>query len=196
MKCQKCGRPAVVHLTEIVTEIGPGGGEVKRNVEIHLCLEHAVAAGLLTPLTSPGGTPPAGAIEKLSIQSLSQNSGQSDVPAAPQNPPAQPTERAHPAETESCPVCGMTWNQFKQHGLMGCGHDYDHFSAKLLPLLKRAQEGATEHVGKVPLQKKTPDADRQVTTLRLRRELQKAVEAENYEAAAQLRDKLRKLEQN
>ena len=70
------------------------------------------------------------------------------------------------------------------------------FAGKLLSLLKRAQEGASEHVGKVPARKKTADADRQVTTLRLRRELQKAVDAENYEAAAQLRDKLRILEEN
>jgi len=90
----------------------------------------------------------------------------------------------------------MNWNEFKQAGVMGCGHDYERFAGKLLPLLRRAQEGASEHIGKVPALKQAPDADRQVTTLRLRRELQKAVEAENYEAAAQLRDKLRTLERN
>ena len=95
-----------------------------------------------------------------------------------------------------CPICGMSWADFKHAGVMGCGHDYDQFAGKLLPLLKRAQEGATQHVGKVPARQKTPDTDRQVTTLRLRRELQKAVEAENYEQAAQLRDKLRTLEKN
>jgi protein arginine kinase activator len=179
-------------LTEIVTEIGPGGGEVKRHVEIHLCLEHAVTAGLLTPLAGPES---GGAAEKVSIQSLSEKAGQVDAPAVPQNP-GMAIERGPASDTQVCPVCGMSWNDFKQAGVMGCGHDYDEFAGKLLPLLKRAQEGATEHVGKVPARKKTPDAERQVTTLRLRRELQKAVEAENYEAAAELRDKLRTLETN
>ena len=66
----------------------------------------------------------------------------------------------------------------------------------VLPLVRRAHEGATEHVGKVPAKRKSAAADRQVTSLRLRRELQKAVDAENYEQAAQLRDKLRTLEEN
>jgi protein arginine kinase activator len=191
MKCQKCAKIAVVHLTEIVTETGVGGaGEVKRAVEIHLCLDHAVTAGLLTPLA--GGT-----AEKVTIQPLSGKAGQVDAPAVPVEAPQQALSGGRGGgAAEVCPVCGMNWNEFKQSGVMGCGHDYEQFAGKLLPLLKRAQEGAGEHVGKVPARKKTPDADRQVTTLRLRRELQKAVDAENYEAAAQLRDKLRTLEEN
>jgi len=192
MKCQKCGKSAVVHLTEIVTETGPGGaGEAKRAVDIHLCIEHAIAAGLLTPIA--GGTS-----EAVSGQSLSEKSGQMDAPAQPAeaSPPALSADRGGGPSAEVCPVCGMNWNEFKQAGVMGCGHDYEQFAGKLMPLLKRAQEGASQHVGKVPARKKTPEADRQVTTLRLRRELQKAVDAENYEAAAQLRDKLRTLERN
>jgi protein arginine kinase activator len=190
MKCQKCAKIAVVHLTEIVTETTAGGaGEVKRAVEIHLCLDHAVTAGLLTPLK--GGT-----AEKITIQSLSEKAGQLDAPAAPAEAMPQDLSGGRSQSPEVCPVCGMNWNEFKQSGVMGCGHDYERFAGKLLPLLKRAQEGGTEHVGKVPARKKTVEADRQVTTLRLRRELQKAVETENYEAAAELRDKLRTLEEN
>jgi protein arginine kinase activator len=126
---------------------------------------------------------------------LSEKAGPIDAPAQPAaTPPALAGGRG--PSPEVCPVCGMNWNEFKQAGVMGCGHDYEQFAGKLLPLLKRAQEGAADHVGKVPARKKTPDADRQVTTLRLRRELQKALETENYEAAAQLRDKLRTLERN
>jgi protein arginine kinase activator len=196
MHCQKCARSAVVHLTEIVTESAPGGGQTKRRVEIHLCLEHAVAAGLLTPLA--GAT--AGATGKVALQPLTPNPQSTDAPATP---PASPAETATPgaiergpADAQACPVCGMSWEDFKRAGVMGCGHDYEQFAPKLLPLLKRAQEGATQHVGKVPNRQKSPAADRQFTTLRLRRELQKAIEAENYEQAAQLRDQLRTLEQN
>ena len=45
MKCQKCAKPAVVHLTEVIAD--PSGG--KRSVEVHLCLAHAVEAGLVAP---------------------------------------------------------------------------------------------------------------------------------------------------
>ncbi len=45
MKCQKCSKPAVIHLTEIITD--PIGA--KRTVEMHLCLGHAAEAGLIAP---------------------------------------------------------------------------------------------------------------------------------------------------
>jgi protein arginine kinase activator len=195
MKCQKCARSAVVHLTEIVTEMGPGGGETRRHVEIHLCLEHAVAAGLLTPLAGNAGAS-SGASAKITIQTLSETPDPLDAPPTPITPPGTALAPAPATDAQTCPVCGMSWDDFKRAGVMGCGHDYEQFAGKIMPLLKRAQEGATQHVGKVPTQKKTPDADRQVATLRLRRELQKAVEAENYEQAAHLRDQLRTLERN
>ena len=45
VKCQKCSNPAVVHLTEVISD----GDGVKRAVEIHLCVSHAVEAGLVAP---------------------------------------------------------------------------------------------------------------------------------------------------
>jgi protein arginine kinase activator len=190
MQCQKCAKLAVVHLTEIVTDQSSLSNK-KTTVEIHLCLDHAVAAGLLTPLSdSPSHT--------VSIQPLSSNKGQLDSPAAivPTVNEETGLTLAREGPLETCPVCGMTWGQFRQGGLLGCGHDYDLFAPRLLPLLKRTQEGAVEHVGKIPPRKKREEGDRQVVTLRLRRELQKAIDAENYEQAAQVRDQLRSLEKN
>ncbi len=62
MNCQKCARPAIVHLTEVVSESGltlGAQGKGKRTVEIHLCLGHAVEAGLIVasadvPPQAPG----------------------------------------------------------------------------------------------------------------------------------------------
>jgi protein arginine kinase activator len=190
MKCQKCAKPAVVHLTEIITEQS-AFGEKKATVEIHLCLDHAVAAGLLTPL--------AGATSQVvSIQTLSAKKGAVDAPAAiaPISEEETSLALAHERPLETCPVCGMTWGQFRQGGLLGCSHDYELFAARLLPLLKRVQENAVEHVGKIPPRQKRETGDHQVVTLRLRRELQKAIDAENYEQAAQVRDQLRHLEKN
>jgi protein arginine kinase activator len=63
----------------------------------------------------------------------------------------------------------------------------------LSPLIERAHENATHHVGKVP---KTADSavQRRAGLLRLRRELQDAVDAENYEQAARVRDEIQTLE--
>ena len=53
MKCQKCSKPAMIHLTEIITD---SAGH-KRAVEIHLCLGHAQEAGLVAqgPRLGPAG---------------------------------------------------------------------------------------------------------------------------------------------
>jgi protein arginine kinase activator len=190
MKCQKCAKPAVVHLTEVVTDADDGR---KRAVEIHLCLHHGVEAGLVVagPEVQAAGVPQAGLKEAATPEPQT-----AIVPAAAEAGALTVTRGPKPADPSACPICGVDWNAFKQAGLMGCPHDYELFGAKMLPLLKRAQEGATEHVGKVPPRKKTQETERQVVTLRLRRELQKAVDAENYEAAAQLRDQLRRMEKN
>jgi protein arginine kinase activator len=189
MKCQKCSKSAVVHLTEIVHD--PAGA--KRAVEIHLCLGHAADAGLVAPGTDilPHLVAP---------ESKSQTAPDTGLPTAivpaPASPPLALRSKDAPADPDACPLCGLSWTNFKSAGLMGCPHDYELFHAKLVPLLKRAQEGATEHVGKIPARKKSPDSDRHSTSLRLRRELQKALDAENYEQAATLRDQLKKIEEN
>lgn len=97
-------------------------------------------------------------------------------------------------ETGACEHCGITWAEFRQSGLLGCEHDYTLFEKDLLPLLQRAHEGATHHVGKVPQRRAatTTKSARPVTDLaKLRRELAKAVETEDYERAAKLRDQIR-----
>ena len=100
---------------------------------------------------------------------------------------------ASPVEDISCPKCGATFKEFQSRGLLGCANDYEVFNSVLMPLISRAHGGATHHVGKVP---PTVDGDvrKQTGLLRLRRELQDAIEAENYELAARVRDQIRGLE--
>ena len=92
-----------------------------------------------------------------------------------------------------CENCGITWAEFRQNGLFGCATDYVTFERDLTPLLQRAHEGATHHVGKVPARKGGTGvpAKRQVDVTRLRKDLQRAVESEDYERAAKLRDQIR-----
>jgi protein arginine kinase activator len=96
----------------------------------------------------------------------------------------------------ACEHCGMTWADFRQSGLLGCSHDYQQFEKDLTPLLQRAHEGATHHVGKVPTRRGGTGVPmkRQVDVAKLRKELQRAVEAEDYERAAKLRDQIRQAE--
>ena len=93
----------------------------------------------------------------------------------------------------TCPVCGLRFREFQLKGLLGCPNDYEAFKSLLGPLIERAHEGGTHHIGKVPA---TADdvIRRQTGLLRLRRELQEAIEQENYELAARVRDQIKSLE--
>jgi len=93
----------------------------------------------------------------------------------------------------TCEACGITFTEFRNGGLLGCPYDYDAFEKVLLPLLQRAHEGGTQHVGKVP-KRAGIGQERQHELMRLRRELAAAVDREDYELAAKLRDQIKSLE--
>ena len=119
----------------------------------------------------------------FSLADLLLGLGQSETPTA---------EGAAPAETR-CPACGMTQSDFKKSGRLGCSRCYDTFAEALAPLLKSMHKGE-QHVGKCPPGR----AENLVAAERLkvlRRDLDVAVKAENFEAAAELRDRIKKLEQ-
>ncbi len=91
-----------------------------------------------------------------------------------------------------CPSCGITYQEFRNEGRLGCAHDYQAFESELIPLIENIH-GETQHVGKCP--KRAPDASRkQFELIQLRSELRSAVEDEDYETAAKLRDMIGELE--
>ena len=92
-----------------------------------------------------------------------------------------------------CEACGITWAEFRQGGLFGCANDYTAFEKDLTPLLQRAHEGATHHVGKVPTRRGGTGVPvkKTVDLAKLRKELQRAVESEDYEKAAKIRDQIK-----
>jgi len=158
-ECDKCGKPATVHLTEIIS------GE---KIEKHLCEDCAAAEGITVKANLP--------ISQLLEDFILQSAGREDV-----------------SELQ-CDVCGLSFSEFRQRGVLGCPNDYDAFSDALDPMLQQAQEGAVQHMGKVP--KRSGEAQqKQASVLRLRAELKKAVAAENYERAAELRDRLKEMEE-
>lgn len=93
----------------------------------------------------------------------------------------------------TCEQCGFTQSDFKKAGRLGCAHCYDVFDGEVEGLLKNIHKG-TRHVGKVPAR-----AAASVVTHRLenlREDLAKAIDAENFEDAARLRDEINRLTQH
>ena len=92
----------------------------------------------------------------------------------------------------TCPECGISFAEFRNSGQLGCPHDYTAFEKLLLPLLERAHDGQTDHVGRVP-GTAAPEHGRRANLAQLRRDLDRAVTAEEYELAAKLRDQVKAL---
>ena len=91
-----------------------------------------------------------------------------------------------------CPKCGLTYEDFKKVGRLGCGECYNAFKEALVPLLKRIH-GSTQHCGKSPKKiAKTVKAKNDLEAIK--EKLQKAIQKEDFEEAAKLRDKIRELE--
>lgn len=92
----------------------------------------------------------------------------------------------------SCPNCGISFNEFRESGRFGCPHDYTEFLTELLPLLENIHED-TRHIGKKP-RSTVVGTQEQAQLIHLRNEQREAIEAEDYETAARLRDEIAALE--
>lgn len=93
-----------------------------------------------------------------------------------------------------CPQCGLSYEDFKKFGRLGCSECYPAFQEQLTGLLKRIH-GSNRHLGKTP-GKLPPKEEKKAESLRdLRQAMQEAIEMENFEKAAEFRDKIRALEE-
>lgn len=166
MQCQICNKNEA---TIHLTEITDGV-----RTEMHVCERCASQEGIVVKSQMP--------INELLSNLL--NSAPSDE------------QLADPMEKEvACPHCGMTLEQFQKDAALGCGHDYEVFKKSLLPLIKKAHNGKTSHCGKVP-SKLPANEKKQIEVLNLRQKLDAAVATENYEVAASLRDKIKRIEES
>lgn len=93
---------------------------------------------------------------------------------------------------EACAYCGTTAQDFRKTGRLGCSQCYAHFAPQLRGLLRRVH-GASQHMGKVYLGAAGDLDDRDLRLTTLRRRLERAVEIEDFEAAANLRDQILEL---
>jgi protein arginine kinase activator len=90
-----------------------------------------------------------------------------------------------------CRVCGLLYSTFRQTGRLGCPQCYVAFEKQLRPILRRVH-GAVRHTGKAPAGDDEHAARRQELR-RLQDDMERAVGREDFEAAAQLRDRIRTL---
>lgn len=126
-----------------------------------------------------------------SVEAGSTEEEHTQSPTSPAGLLAQDVDES--VENITCPNCGITYKEFRSAGRLGCPNDYTAFHDELLPLLESIH-GETQHVGKIP--KHAPElSQRQYELIRLRNSLRSAVESEQYEDAARLRDEIRTLEE-
>ena len=98
--------------------------------------------------------------------------------------------------TLRCGGCGLKYADFKESGRLGCPECYSSFEPQLTQLMARIH-GADRHTGRAYAGAPAPKLSRAETARRLaalRAELKTAVEREDFEAAARLRDAVKALE--
>ncbi len=95
-------------------------------------------------------------------------------------------------DAKRCPECGSTFADIARNGKVGCASCYDVFYDRLLPTIRRIH-GNTEHIGKA-----ASSADESVRIKNeaeeLKQQLQQAIDEQEFEKAAQLRDRIKELE--
>jgi protein arginine kinase activator len=98
-------------------------------------------------------------------------------------------------KSEPCPYCGLTEGDFRLTGRLGCSQCYAHFETQLRGLLRRIH-GAPQHVGKLYMSAGSEAGDRVAKLSAMRRRLSRAIETEDFELAAELRDRIHEAEES
>ncbi len=138
--------------------------------EMHVCHDCAVEKGILVDASEK---------DKFSIQDpLINMFGGAEAPASG-------------VGKTQCPSCGLLFSGFRETGRLGCAGCYEAFQVQLRPLLRRIH-GNLDHTGKRP-EGNSEAASRRDILHQLTKELDLAIAGENYEKAAELRDRIRAL---
>jgi protein arginine kinase activator len=168
MKCQDCEkRDSSVKVTQIINN---------EKVVLNLCKECAAKRGFHSPLDNT----PFPLANFLSSMMTKESSGKGS--------------KSMTVPDLTCPSCGLTFSEFSRLGRFGCGKCYKTFRDQLQPLLRKIH-GSSLHRGKLPPMQ-SEDATVIKEQERLQQELKVAIESEDYERAADLRDKLKSLREN
>lgn len=96
-------------------------------------------------------------------------------------------------ESIQCSKCGMNYDEFRKFGRLGCSQCYESFKMHLGTLLKKVH-GSNHHLGKTPT--KIPPSEKKIIEdlQGLKTQLEQAIQMEDFERAAQIRDRIREIE--
>src|ERR1043165_8034690 len=156
-KCERCCRPATVHITEVLSDT--------KFEEHHVC-EQCYKQYAQTS-NSPS--------KALALESAAGDLEESMF------------------GQQECPDCGIKFVDFRNNHRLGCSRDYQVFQAELMPLLENIH-GETRHCGKTP--RRYPQTKKtEAELVQLRQRLKRAIEREDYEEAAKIRDQIKTLEE-
>ncbi|MDR0522311.1 MAG: UvrB/UvrC motif-containing protein [Planctomycetaceae bacterium] len=167
MKCEKCDQPATFHISEL-TGVTPA--------EHHFCETHAreYLSSTAEPDKQNGG---------FLVNALSHVSKQISLNEA--------AEELQEQDLQTCPICGISFYEFRLRGLFGCPHDYDFFNPPMDAFIFNIH-GSREHRGKSPAKQGGNEKNRMLL-IKYRRDMEDAVQYEDYERAGQLRQKIKLL---
>ena len=177
MLCEKCGKnEATYHLKQVVNG---------KTTETHLCAECAAEAPEFKDLNMDSfndffgsfGSPWESALGSFGLLGHMLGAGS-----------GAKTRRRQ----RSCPVCGATEEDIASGGMLGCANCYEVFGDMLQPYIRRLH-GNVEHTGKVP-SGASEELAKNRKLEKLKSDMQKAIEAQEFERAAELRDEIRGLE--
>jgi protein arginine kinase activator len=171
MLCQKCNQnEATVHFRQNIN------GDVK---EVHLCPQCAAEFGYDSIFSGIEELSPFSAVN-MGIQNFLGSLFSQELP------------QKSPETERKCGFCGTTLEEFAQSAMAGCAHCYTEFYSDMLPYIQRIH-GRTRHVGKIPATAgKELKLQRELSSLK--KQLQDAVTAQEYEKAAQFRDQIKEIE--
>ncbi len=168
MLCEKCHqREAVVKFTQVI------GNE---KTTLNLCKACAEKKGLSNPLVDISKVFGKIIIAILGEPITSQMDG--DVKEM--------------EEGTGCERCGLLWSDFKKTGRLGCPHCYETYMEQLKVLIRRLH-GSNKHIGK---KIKKGKGKNRVSLDTLKKRLKKAIEKEEYELAAEIRDHIREIKRS
>lgn len=92
--------------------------------------------------------------------------------------------------TKRCKSCNTSFSEIIDSGKMGCPDCYSEFREEIMPTLVKIH-GKAEHKGLSPETKQSDSSDDGISSLEI--ELKKAIENEEFEKAAEIRDKIREM---
>lgn len=166
--CEICSALSTVFLTQIIDG---------KTTKVSLCSKCARERGVLDPSAFD-------LAEKLF------SSVQGQLMQSPAMSKTSTLDLIHSVSPElsltKCPMCGFTLEAFRKTGRLGCSRCYDVFTEEIIPSLPEIQTG-TNHKGKQPEHAQQAVIESQ-TRQQMESALRQAINKENFEEAARLRD--------